>query len=177
MTLSGLFDYVCAQDPERTLFVRGEPLIVCQRCLGIYAGSFVGTLLAWFMGPPASGRERGMYAVLILQLIPFGVFGLPSGLWARYVTGALFGVGVARLASPFGGFVGSAVGSQSRRMWRSIGFVIGVVALAAPAGLPATFVAGPVLTVIVIMGALSLIWMAAAAFGSVWRAVDGSHRG
>lgn len=170
MTLTGLFDYVCAQDPERTWFVSGQPLIVCQRCLGIYAGSLVGALLAWFVGPPASRSERAMYVVLILQLVPFGLFGLPSGLWARYVTGALFGVGVARLASPSAGLVVSIANSQSSRMWTSVGFVFGLTALAAPIGLSETAVAAPALTLIVVMGALSFLWMAAAAIGSGWRA-------
>jgi uncharacterized membrane protein len=39
------FALVCHQQPERSFRIFGEPVAVCARCLGIYAGAAVGLLI------------------------------------------------------------------------------------------------------------------------------------
>lgn len=41
----GFFSWLCHQMRERSFLIKGEPLAVCARCLGIYAGIFVGSLV------------------------------------------------------------------------------------------------------------------------------------
>src|SRR5687768_9603926 len=44
-TLYQAFSYVCHQQSERSFFIAGEPLAVCARCTGLYAGFALTTLL------------------------------------------------------------------------------------------------------------------------------------
>lgn len=39
------FSSVCHQIPERSYHLAGNPLAVCSRCLGVYAGFFTGILV------------------------------------------------------------------------------------------------------------------------------------
>lgn len=41
-----VFRSLCHQRPERTLAVFGDPMLVCSRCAGLYAGVALGALLA-----------------------------------------------------------------------------------------------------------------------------------
>jgi uncharacterized membrane protein len=40
---------ICHQVPSRSFFLLGYPLAVCGRCLGIYAGFFIGVLIYPFL--------------------------------------------------------------------------------------------------------------------------------
>lgn len=44
-----VFSPICHQTPSRSFFFYGQPLAVCGRCLGIYSGFFIGTLLYPFL--------------------------------------------------------------------------------------------------------------------------------
>ncbi len=45
LALFAFFSKLCHQQPARSLVVLGAPAAVCMRCLGIYAGAALGTLL------------------------------------------------------------------------------------------------------------------------------------
>src|ERR1700761_8410929 len=41
----GFFSSLCHQNPDRSFLIRGVPVAVCARCLGIYLGVVAGMLL------------------------------------------------------------------------------------------------------------------------------------
>lgn len=94
-----VFSPACHQLPARSPHLDGVQLAVCDRCLGIYIGAFVGVLLAGGLRPVWSWLgEAGRY-LLLGALIPLGVDWIAPlvGLWSntpvsRGTTGALFGL-------------------------------------------------------------------------------------
>lgn len=99
------FRTVCHQIPERTFHVGGQPLAVCHRCLGIYAGLAAGAALVLPLRHRAqrwAGLDRW---VLLAAIVPAGldwgldVIGLGSntvatrvatGLWLGLLVGFVF---------------------------------------------------------------------------------------
>jgi uncharacterized membrane protein len=59
-TFVAVFHTLCHQRPERTLVLFGEPMLVCSRCAGLYAGLFAGVLLPL----PQRWLHRGRTLVL-----------------------------------------------------------------------------------------------------------------
>jgi uncharacterized membrane protein len=55
-----LFQALCHQRPERTLWFRGAPMVVCSRCAGLYLGLALGALVPL----PAGWLQRGRVIVL-----------------------------------------------------------------------------------------------------------------
>lgn len=52
---------ICHQRPERSLRVAGQPMPVCARCTGLYAGALAGAGLAWVRrrrGPTTGDVDR-----------------------------------------------------------------------------------------------------------------------
>ena len=45
LAILAFFNKLCHQRPDRVLYLFGAPTAVCVRCLGIYAGAAVGSLL------------------------------------------------------------------------------------------------------------------------------------
>jgi uncharacterized membrane protein len=45
LAIFAFFSKLCHQRPDRVLYLFGAPTAVCVRCLGIYAGAAVGSLL------------------------------------------------------------------------------------------------------------------------------------
>lgn len=45
LLIRGFFSRLCHQDPGRSFMVAGSPIAVCVRCLGIYCGAALGSLL------------------------------------------------------------------------------------------------------------------------------------
>lgn len=99
------FSSLCHQIPGRSPHLRGVPLAICDRCLGIYGGLLLGVL-----GVPVCWRwQRGLrgYATILLGTTG-GLMGLdwigpilgtwPNVPWSRLLTGAAFGVMVGLLA-------------------------------------------------------------------------------
>ena len=88
-----VFSFLCHQDPSRTFHPGGEPLAMCARCVGVYAGF----LLAWPMMIIAGQlpRKLAMYlhGLFVLQIIPFGFHLIPHGLTMRTISGQLFALG------------------------------------------------------------------------------------
>ena len=100
-----LFSHLCHQDPQRSLSLAGVFLPVCNRCLALYLGGFLGVLLA----APARGHSDwllGHRALLLGSLLLAGLdVGLDlagvwhSNLWSRVVTGGLAGTALGLYAT------------------------------------------------------------------------------
>lgn len=108
------FAPLCHQIPERSFSLAGEPLAVCHRCTGIYAGLLVGAFL-W----RGAGRFEGLFRfdrseiagrgagwLLVLAAAPAAVdwgAGLTgfweSGALVQAGTGFWFGVGTGLLVT------------------------------------------------------------------------------
>lgn len=91
------FGYVCHQQPERSFFIAGQPLAVCARCTGLYAGFALTTLLYPLFTSLRSTNtpERKWLFIAVAPLtIDFGLGFLgiwENTHWSRFITGALFG--------------------------------------------------------------------------------------
>jgi uncharacterized membrane protein len=91
------FSPTCHQIPSRCFHVFGYPTAVCARCLGIYAGFFLGTLFF----PVVKGFSSPMMPkakTFILISLPIiadsagNIIGVwTSGHWLRFITGMLWG--------------------------------------------------------------------------------------
>jgi uncharacterized membrane protein len=100
------FSYLCHQISERSLHLAREPLAVCSRCFGVYAGLGAGILAYPFLrqiydtnAPPR--------IVLFLAPVPTAIdFGLGVfGIWenthlSRFLTAAILGVVCAFFVVP-----------------------------------------------------------------------------
>ncbi len=95
-----VFSHLCHQDPQRSLSLAGVVLPVCNRCLALYLGGFLGVLLA----PLARGHAAWLLGRRVLLLGPLLLTGLDAGLdlagawnstlWSRVATGGPAGLGV-----------------------------------------------------------------------------------
>ena len=89
---------VCHQRAERSFHAWGAQLPVCARCIGIYAGALLGSLLAVWgsarrsagpVSPPPAGAQRGhppdwRVRLAIAALPTAGSVGLElAGIWAQ----------------------------------------------------------------------------------------------
>ena len=93
-----VFAPVCHQRPERSFFLHGFPLAVCGRCLGIYAGILIGTLVFPLLRRKGTSELPPLRALVVFSL-PIGLDTLANilGLWstsngARLATGLFWGV-------------------------------------------------------------------------------------
>jgi len=93
---------MCHQLPERSLFLFGVQYPICARCIGIYLGSSVGGLLAFFYGRPKFMSKKMLLTVFIISFMPMAIDGVTQTLlyqressnMLRFATGLLFGFGV-----------------------------------------------------------------------------------
>ena len=96
--LYAVFAPVCHQIPSRSFFVRGFPLAVCARCLGIYAGALAGLLAYPFVrGFSRIGLPAGRLFLLLSLPISLDFAGGAFGLWSspnglRAATGFAWGL-------------------------------------------------------------------------------------
>ena len=100
-----VFSHLCHQDPQRSLSLAGVFLPVCNRCLALYLGGFLGVLLA----PLAHGHAAWLLGRRALLLGPLLLTGLDAGLdlvgvrnatlWSRVVTGGLAGTALGLYAA------------------------------------------------------------------------------
>jgi uncharacterized membrane protein len=56
---------LCHQDAGRSLSVRGVPLAVCSRCIGLYAGGVLGLLAAALWSAWTRPAPRALFFILI----------------------------------------------------------------------------------------------------------------
>ena len=91
------FSYVCHQQPERSFFIAGQPLAVCARCTGLYAGFVLTTMLYPLftslrrINPP---ERKWLFIAIAPLAIDFGLGFLgvwENTHWSRFITGGLFG--------------------------------------------------------------------------------------
>lgn len=113
------FGYVCHQQPERSFFIAGQPLAVCARCTGLYAGFALTTLLYPLFtslrrtSPP--GRKWLFIAAAPLTIdFGLGFVGIWENThWSRFITGALFGSVVVCYVMPALAELRSRFGAQA----------------------------------------------------------------
>jgi len=96
--LYAVFSPTCHQNPSRCFYAFGNPVAVCSRCLGIYAGFFLGTLifpLVKGLSTPVMPKAK----TLILLSIPIfidatgNLVGLwTSPIWVRFLTGFIWAI-------------------------------------------------------------------------------------
>jgi uncharacterized membrane protein len=60
-----LGSFICHQRPDRSFQLAGFQLPVCGRCIGIYAGTAIGALIA-----PQLGRIRRPRSAVIASMVP-----------------------------------------------------------------------------------------------------------
>jgi uncharacterized membrane protein len=96
--LYGGFGVVCHQISARAFHVAGEPLAVCARCLGLYAGALAGVAL-YPLARSLARRDLPARAWLLAAALPTSVdFALGFfGVWenthaSRFLTASLLGV-------------------------------------------------------------------------------------
>lgn len=95
--LYALYSPLCHQNPSRCFLLFGHPLAVCARCLGIYAGFFLGTCLY--------PLHRGLHSQSLPRKEVFIALSMPIVIdatgnlirlwmtteWIRFMTGILWG--------------------------------------------------------------------------------------
>ena len=95
--LYAVFSPLCHQDPGRCFHYAGYPLAVCGRCLGIYIGFVLGTLLFPFARGFVRPFPPAIRTFLLVSLPIFlDVAGNVLGLWSsplgiRFATGVFWG--------------------------------------------------------------------------------------
>ena len=101
-----VFAPLCHQLPERSYYLDGQPLAVCARCFGIYAGFALG-VLCYPLVRSLRRTDTPARRWLLLAALPIGIdFALGfTGLWAnthtsRALTGALLGAVAALYVVP-----------------------------------------------------------------------------
>lgn len=118
------FSYLCHQMPERSFYFDGNPLAVCARCFGFYAGFFLAVVLYPFF--------RALYDTeplprvwLFAAMIPMGVdWSLTFfGIWenthfSRLATGLILGAACAFFIVPAVVEIGYFLGEKFQRKTR-----------------------------------------------------------
>jgi uncharacterized membrane protein len=96
--LYALFSPTCHQIPSRCFSFYGYPLAVCARCLGIYCGFLLGTLILPF-STRFSTLDLPKAKTFILISLPIAVDAAGNVLqiwsspnWIRLLTGILWGI-------------------------------------------------------------------------------------
>jgi uncharacterized membrane protein len=102
LLIRSFFSRLCHQDPGRSFVVDGSPIAVCVRCLGIYSGAALGSLL----GIGRVIARRLLAIALVLNLLDVATASLHwhgSLPLPRFLLGLMLGVGAgAVLISPLG---------------------------------------------------------------------------
>ncbi len=93
-----VFAPTCHQLPSRCMQAFGYPLAVCARCMGIYAGFLLGTILFPFLrGFSAPSLPQAKMIIFVSVPIVMDAAGNFLGVWSssnwvRFGTGAFWGV-------------------------------------------------------------------------------------
>jgi uncharacterized membrane protein len=100
LVIRSFFSRLCHQDPGRSFIVDGSPIAVCVRCLGIYCGAALASLLS--MGKVPARRLLAIAVVLnLLDVATASLHWHGSLPVPRFLLGVLFGWGAgAVLLSP-----------------------------------------------------------------------------
>lgn len=88
---------ICHQVPERCFYLWTHPLAVCSRCLGIYAGFLIGTLLYPLLHG-FSHTRLPQIEIMLLMSIPIGIDAFANLIhiwnspgWIRFGVGLFWG--------------------------------------------------------------------------------------
>lgn len=97
--------FICQGAESRSLAVCGEPFPLCVRCMAVYAGILLMTLL--LLGVPSLRRRKLPAVAHYAAYVGLGIMGVmgsialfggvDSPVWVRLVVGAIFGVSIAAL--------------------------------------------------------------------------------
>jgi uncharacterized membrane protein len=96
--LYAAFSPTCHQIPSRCFYAFGYPAAVCARCLGIYTGFFLGSLLFPFVKGFSSVTMPKAKTLILISLPIFvdaaaNIIGIwTSHHWVRFITGSLWGL-------------------------------------------------------------------------------------
>jgi uncharacterized membrane protein len=100
----GFFGFLCHQRADRSFFLGGEQIAVCERCLAMYSAFFLAGLLFAVVRGWLRPLSMRMLAALSTPVAVDGLTqlgGLRESVWElRVVTGALFAIGIAWLVLP-----------------------------------------------------------------------------
>lgn len=98
------FRTLCHQMPHRSFWIGGQPMAVCSRCFGIYAGFLAGWLLLPVMGYGGIGRRAStpfsqlLAGMVIINLAD--IVGNMLGFWENtLVTRSILGWGLGMCAA------------------------------------------------------------------------------
>lgn len=92
-----VFSGLCHQHAWRSWAPGGEPLALCERCLGVYAGAALMALVYPLARFKASRAWLLFHGALVLQVIPLGLHWLPHGPEIRTLSGQAFAIGTCWL--------------------------------------------------------------------------------
>ncbi len=92
--LKKIYSQVCHQDPLKSIYISGQKLEVCARCTGIYAGSFISSIVVLFF--PKIKPQSVKF--LFISMVPMAadVFLYSTGVynyskWIAFSTGLILG--------------------------------------------------------------------------------------
>lgn len=98
------YGLVCHQEKNRSFFILGEQVAVCQRDVGAYGGLVLGGLLYGLSARKLAVRRLRIYLLFVLPLAIDGLtqlVGLRESFWQlRLSTGLWFGIGTVLLVYP-----------------------------------------------------------------------------
>lgn len=100
------FSYLCHQMPERSFYFDGNPLAVCARCFGFYAGFLLGIVIYPFLRQLRDTEPLPRFW-LFAAMIPMGIdwsltfFGIWENTYlTRAISGAILGLACAFFIIP-----------------------------------------------------------------------------
>ncbi|MGI8469372.1 MAG: DUF2085 domain-containing protein [Pyrinomonadaceae bacterium] len=115
------FSYLCHQMPERSFYFDGNPLAVCARCFGFYAGFFLG-IIVYPLFRTLYYTEPLPRVWLFAAMIPMGVdWSLTFfGIWenthfSRLATGLILGAACAFFIVPAAVEIGYFLGEKFQK--------------------------------------------------------------
>lgn len=98
LAIVAFFSKLCHQRPDRVLYLFGAPIAVCVRCLGIYAGAAVGSVLR--LNHRLALRCFGAAIALNLFDVAAESIGLHGNMpLSRLLIGATLGIAVGAVLS------------------------------------------------------------------------------
>lgn len=117
------FSNLCHQHPARSFWINGQPMAVCSRCFGIYAG-FAG---GWFLLPlysmadAVAGWNIKKIALVVVIINFVDIVGNMMGFWentivSRLAFGCTLGISVALIFS--GDFFKKIIKSKEKQHGR-----------------------------------------------------------
>jgi uncharacterized membrane protein len=96
--LYSLFHYVCAQDPQHSFYIGGQPMCICERCLAIYGGMFLAGLVFYLLRAKLKPLKTWQFCLFFCPPIALDsltqLFGWRESNWElRFISGGWFAIG------------------------------------------------------------------------------------